>query len=167
MPRDFEVGRLDSERVLRAAAGNGARALGMEGKLGSLEAGRYADLLIVGKERIFFPPGRYDGEPFLDVVLDRAESADIDTVMAHGRILMENGTVTVVDEALVRERFARAMSQRVYHPSAEVRRWAELGTLVEPYLAGFYRPWYETPVEPAHIYNVRRPPASPGHPPAP
>lgn len=166
-PRDFEVGRLDSERVLRAAAGNGARALGMESKLGSLEPGRYADLLIVSKDRIFFPPGRYDGEPFLDVVLDRAGSADIDTVMAHGRILMENGTVTIVDEARVKERFADAMSQRVYHPSAEVRRWAELGTLVEPYLAGFYRPWYETPVEPAHVYNARQPPASPGHPPAP
>jgi 5-methylthioadenosine/S-adenosylhomocysteine deaminase len=167
LPRDFEQGRLDSELVLRSAAGNGARALGMEGRLGSLEPGCYADLLIVGKERIFFPPGRYDGEKFLDVVLDRAESADIDTVMAHGRILMESGKVTIVDEARVRERFAEAMAERVYRPSAEVRRWAELGNLVEPYLAGFYRPWYETPIEPAHVYNARQPPTSPGHPPAP
>ena len=50
-----------------------------------------ADLLVVDKERILFPPGRYDAEPFLDVVLDRAESGDIDTVMAHGRVLMEGG----------------------------------------------------------------------------
>jgi 5-methylthioadenosine/S-adenosylhomocysteine deaminase len=160
LPRDFDVGRLDSERVLRAAAGNGARALGMEDKLGSLEPGRYADLLIVSKERIFFPPGRYDGEPFLDVVIDRAEAADIDTVMAHGRVLMDGGRVTVVDEAQVKERFAEAMAQRVYQPSAEVRRWAELGTLVEPYLPGFYRPWYSTPVEPAYVYNPRRPPGA-------
>jgi 5-methylthioadenosine/S-adenosylhomocysteine deaminase len=167
LPRDFEQGRLDSERVLRAAAGNGARALGMEDRLGRLEPGRYADLLIVGKERIFFPPGRYDGENFLDVVLDRAESADIDTVVAHGRILMEGGAVTVVDEARVRERYAEAMTERVYRPSAEVRRWAELGTLVEPYLAGFYRPWYETPVEPGYAYNASQPPLSPGRPPPP
>jgi 5-methylthioadenosine/S-adenosylhomocysteine deaminase len=160
LPRDFDVGRLDSERVLRAAAGNGARALGMEDKLGSLEPGRYADLLIVSKERIFFPPGRYDGEPFLDVVIDRAEAADIDTVMAHGRVLMDGGRITVVDEAQVKERFAEAMAQRVYQPSAEVRRWAELGTLVEPYLPGFYRPWYSTPVEPAYVYNPRRPPGA-------
>ncbi|HKA94643.1 MAG TPA: amidohydrolase family protein, partial [Streptosporangiaceae bacterium] len=77
LPREFGQGRLDSERVLRAAAGNGARALGLPGRLGSLEPGRYADLLIVRKDRIFFPPGRYDAEPFLDVVLDRAESGDI------------------------------------------------------------------------------------------
>src|SRR5262249_24065594 len=83
--------------------------------------GRYADLLIVRKDRIFFPPGRYDGEPFLDVVLDRAESGDIDTVMAAGRVLMEGGRVTVVDEARVRDRFAEAVAERVDRPSAEVR----------------------------------------------
>jgi len=100
-------------------------------------------------------------------VLDRAESGDIDTVMAAGRVLMEGGRVTVVDEARVRDRFAEAVAQRVYRPSAEVRRWAELGTLVEPYLPGFYRPWYETPIEPAYTYNPRTPPAAPGSPPPP
>jgi 5-methylthioadenosine/S-adenosylhomocysteine deaminase len=165
LPRDFEQGRLDSEQVLRSAAVNGARALGMEDRLGSLEPGRYADLLIVRKDRIFFPPGRFDGEPFLNVVLDRAESHDIDTVMVHGRVLMEGGRVTVVDEARVRDRFAEAVAQRVYRPAADVQRWAELGTLVEPYLAGFYRPWYQTPVEPAHVYNARRPPEQPVPPP--
>ena len=167
LPRDFGQGRLDSEQVLRAAAVNGARALGMPDSLGSLEPGKFADLLIVAKDRIFFPPGRFDGEPFLDVVLDRADSSDIDTVMVHGRVLMDGGRVTVVDEALVRDRFAEAVAERVYRPSAEVRRWAELGTLVEPYLPDFYRPWYQTPVEPAYVYNPRRPPASPGRPPAP
>ena len=167
LPREFGQGRLDSEQVLRAAAGNGARALGLAGRLGSLEPGRYADLLIVRKDRIFFPPGRYDGEPFLDVVLDRAESGDIDTVMAAGRVLMEGGRVTVVDEAQVRDRFAEAVADRVYRPSAEVRRWAELGARVEPYLPGFYRPWYETPIEPAYVCNPRTPPAAPGRPPPP
>src|SRR5262249_35282691 len=41
------------------------------------------------------------------------------------------------------------------------RRWAELGTPVEPYLPGFYRPWYETPTEPAYAYNPRTPPVAP------
>ena len=67
---------------------------------------------------------------------------------------MENGRVTVVDEDQVRDRFAAAVRDRVYQPSAEVRRWAELGTLVEPYLAPLYQPWYDVPVEPAHVYNA-------------
>ena len=88
-----------------------------------------ADLLIVDKERILFPPGRYDHEPFLDVVLDRAEAADIDTVMVHGRVVMEGGRVTVVDEDAVKERFAAAVHDRVYRFPEHVQRWAELGRL--------------------------------------
>jgi 5-methylthioadenosine/S-adenosylhomocysteine deaminase len=154
-PHRFDQGRMDSERVLRAAAVNGARALGEESKLGSLEPGRYADLLVVRKDRILFPPGRYDNEPFLDVVLDRAAAEDIDSVMVHGRVLMDNGVVTVVDEAKLRVRFAEAVSQRIYRASPEVRRWAELGGLVEPYVLDFYRDWYDAPVEPASVYNAR------------
>jgi hypothetical protein len=69
---------------------------------------------------------------------------------------MENGRVTIVDEDQVRDRFAAAVRDRVYQPPDEVRRWAELGTLVEPYLAPLYQPWYDAPVEPAHVYNARR-----------
>jgi 5-methylthioadenosine/S-adenosylhomocysteine deaminase len=159
-PHRFELGRLDSERVLRAAAVNGARALGEERKLGSLEPGRYADLLVVRKDRILFPPGRYDNEPFLDVVLDRADSRDVDAVMVQGRLLMDDGRVTVVDEGALRQRFAEAVGKRVYRTTPEVRRWAELGTLVAPYVDDFYRGWYDVPVEPAHVYNARIPPRS-------
>jgi 5-methylthioadenosine/S-adenosylhomocysteine deaminase len=157
-PQRFDVGRVDSERVLRAAAVNGARAIGEEAKLGSLEPGRYADLLVVRKDRILFPPGRYDHEPFLDVVLDRADSRDIDTVMVHGRVLMDDGRITVVDEAKLRDRFAEAVSKRVYRAGPEVRRWAELGVLVAPYVDDFFREWYNVPVEPAHVYNARTTP---------
>jgi 5-methylthioadenosine/S-adenosylhomocysteine deaminase len=156
LPRTFGEGRLDSEALLRAAATSGARALGAEARLGSLEPGKWADLLVVRKDRILFPPGRYDREPFLDVVVDRAESQDIDAVLAHGRLLLEAGRVTVVNEDQVRERFAAAVAERVYQPSAEVRRWAELGGLVEPHLAPLYQRWYDVPVEPAYAYNARR-----------
>jgi len=158
-PTVFERARLDSEVVLRAAAENGARALGMADRLGSLEPGRFADLLIVDRDRIMFPPGRYEAEPFLDVVLDRADAGDIDTVMAHGRVLMQGGRVTVVDETRLKVRFAEAVQRRVYRLPAQAQRWAELGRLVEPYVIGFYQRWYDTPVEPAYLYNPKRPPA--------
>jgi hypothetical protein len=37
-----------------------------------------------------------------------------------------------------------------------------LGTLVDPYVIDFYRKWYDTPVEPAYVYNVRRSPDADG-----
>jgi 5-methylthioadenosine/S-adenosylhomocysteine deaminase len=152
IPRTFEEARLPSEQVLRSAARGGARAIGCEDRLGSLEPGRFADLLIMKKDRICYPPGRYDNEPFLDVILDRAESGDLDTVMVHGRVLMAGGRVTVVDEDAVRSRFAEAV-ERIYAPSAERQRWVELGRAVEPVAIDFYRRWYETPVTPAYVYN--------------
>jgi len=159
-PRTFDRQRLDSEAVLRAAAANGARAVGEEDRVGSLGPGRYADLLIVEKERILFPPGRYDAEPFLDVVIDRAESSDIDTVMVHGRVLMEGKRVTVVDEEAVKARFAEAVRRRMYRLPDHVRRWAALGPLVEPYVIDFYQRWYDTPIEPAYGYNAKVPPTA-------
>lgn len=158
-PTVFERQRLDSEAVLRAAATGGAQALGLD-RLGSLEPGRFADLLVVRKDRILFPRGRYDSEPFLDVVIDRADAGDIDTVMVHGRVLMESGRVTVVDEDALKERFAEAVG-RVYRTPEHVQRWAELGRLVEPYVIDFYQRWYDLPVEPAYPYNPRVAPADP------
>jgi hypothetical protein len=72
------------------------------------------------------------------------------------RYLVLGGRVTVVNEDYVRERFAAAVAERVYRPPAAVRRWAELGAMVEPSLAPLYQPWYDVPVEPAHAYNARR-----------
>jgi 5-methylthioadenosine/S-adenosylhomocysteine deaminase len=56
IPRKFEEARLPSEEVLRAAAQNGARAIGCEGRLGSLEPGRLADLLVVKRTGSATPP---------------------------------------------------------------------------------------------------------------
>ena len=92
------------------------------------------------------------------MVLDRADASDIDTVMVHGRVLVEGGRVTIVDEDAVKERFASAVRDRVYRPPDHVQRWAELGRLVEPYVIDFYQRWYATPVEPASAYNAKHPP---------
>jgi hypothetical protein len=50
------------------------------------------------------------------------------------------------------EHFGCVPALRAYLDSG----WAELGALVEPYLAPLYQPWYDVPVEPAHAYNARR-----------
>jgi hypothetical protein len=88
------------------------------------------------------------------VILDRADSTDLDAVMVHGRVLMQDGRVTVVDEDAVRARFAKSV-ERIYAPSSRVQRWAELGRAVEPVAIDFYQRWYETPLSPAYVYNAR------------
>lgn len=155
-PRDFDVVRLDSEGVFRAAAVNGARAIQQEEGLGSLTEGKLADLLVVDSRRILFPPGRYDSEPLLNVILDRAQAIDLRHVMIDGEIVMRDRVITTIDEQALMDRVAEAVEKRVYRLSPEVRRWLELGDAVMPNVVDFYKRWYSVPVEPAHDYNARR-----------
>ena len=80
-PERFEPRRLDTERVLRAAGTNGARGVQFEGQVGTIAPGALADLLVLKRDRLFFPPGRYDRTPVLDVILDRASAADLESVL--------------------------------------------------------------------------------------
>jgi len=154
-PRDFDVVRLDSEEVFRAAAVNGARAIRQEEGLGSLTEGKLADLLIVDSRRILFPPGRYESEPILNVILDRAQAVDLQHVMIDGEVVMRDRVITTIDEAAVMKRVAEAVEKRIYRLSPEVKRWIELGDAVMPNVVDFYKRWYSIPGEPAHTYNTR------------
>ena len=100
-PHRIDLGRLDSGEVLRAAGENGARAVGFEGRIGALQPGMLADLLVLRRDRIFGPRGRYENARPLDVILDRATATDLESVLIGGRIVLDNGTVTTVDEAAI------------------------------------------------------------------
>ncbi|MEQ8718695.1 MAG: amidohydrolase family protein [Acidimicrobiales bacterium] len=152
-PHRFEVGRLDSEKLLRTASHSGAAATGWGGRLGELSEGMLADLLVVKKDRVFFPPGRFAMTPPLDVIIDRTESADIDAVMINGRLVIEDGTVTVVDEDALREKVVDATT-RLY-PLGASTQTTGISARVDPYIVDFYQRWYDTPVQPAYLYNPK------------
>lgn len=159
IPTYLDIGRLDSLTVLRAACENGALALRMEDQLGSLAVGKEADLILVKRDRVYWPPGKYAAMPVLDVLLDRADATDIDSVMIAGRLVLDQGVITTMDEARVRSKVEDAISQRVLEPqSPQHARWGQLGREVEPYVFEFFRPWAELPVEPAYVLNARVPP---------
>ncbi|MDH3752872.1 MAG: amidohydrolase family protein [Acidimicrobiia bacterium] len=155
-PAVFEVGRMDSLQLLTSASHSGAQAMGWGGRLGSLTPGALADLLVVRRDRIFFPPHRFDQTPFLDVVVDRTESTDIDSVMINGQTVLEDGVVTVVDENVLRQRVVEA-TERLY-PLGATTQQSGISARIDPYIVDFYQRWYDTPVEPAYLYNPQRAP---------
>ena len=157
-PAVFEAGRLDSRHLLQTAARSGAAATGWAGRIGDLTPGALADLLVVRKDRVFFPPGRFDRSPVLDVIIDRTESADIDAVMINGRLVMADGAVTVVDESALRDRLVEAVS-RLY-PLGASTQTTNISARVDPYVVAFYQRYYETEIEPAYAYNPKHNPAS-------
>jgi 5-methylthioadenosine/S-adenosylhomocysteine deaminase len=82
------------DAILAAATHGGAMALGMAEELGEIAPGRLADLTLLDTESSAFLPLR---DPYLHLVYCES-GASVDTVMVQGRIVVERGTVTTVDE---------------------------------------------------------------------
>jgi 5-methylthioadenosine/S-adenosylhomocysteine deaminase len=83
--------------VLEMATLGGARALGMEDQLGSLEVGKRADIVVVGLEAPRLHP-LYD--PVSHLVY-AAKGSDVRHVAIEGRIVMRDRRVLTLDEGAV------------------------------------------------------------------
>jgi 5-methylthioadenosine/S-adenosylhomocysteine deaminase len=83
--------------VLEMATLGGARALGMEDRLGSLEPGKRADIVVVGLDAPRLHP-LYD--PVSHLVY-AAKGADVRHVVVEGRVVMRDRKVLTLDEAAV------------------------------------------------------------------
>jgi 5-methylthioadenosine/S-adenosylhomocysteine deaminase len=101
----FKDGRRDpraitAEQVLELATLVGARALGLDREIGSIEVGKRADLVV-------FDTRRAEWRALLDPVNNLVYSADgrsVRTVVADGRVVVDDGHVTFADEAAVADR---------------------------------------------------------------
>jgi 5-methylthioadenosine/S-adenosylhomocysteine deaminase len=95
--------------VLEMATLGGARALGMEDRLGSLEAGKRADLVVVDLSAPRLHP-LYD--PVSHLVY-AAKGADVRHVVIEGKVVLRDRKVTTLDEAAVLADAERLRSQVV------------------------------------------------------
>ncbi|MDX2101599.1 MAG: amidohydrolase family protein [Alphaproteobacteria bacterium] len=84
-------------RVLEMATIDGARALGLEREIGSLEVGKKADVILVDLRR----PHLYPANMPLFRVIYFANGNDVATVIVDGRILMRDRVVLSVSESQV------------------------------------------------------------------
>jgi 5-methylthioadenosine/S-adenosylhomocysteine deaminase len=88
---------LPATTALEMATINGARALGLEKRIGSLEAGKQADLVVVSTAAARLTP-LYD--PISHLVY-AARGDDVRTVMVNGRLLMRDRRMLTLDEPAV------------------------------------------------------------------
>jgi 5-methylthioadenosine/S-adenosylhomocysteine deaminase len=88
------------EDILEDATLGGARALNQEKRLGSLEIGKKADLLVVDTLRPHLvPAGR-----IVSAIIHSGHPSDIESVMIDGQFVMRKGKVVTMDEdAIVKE----------------------------------------------------------------
>jgi cytosine/adenosine deaminase-related metal-dependent hydrolase len=90
---------LPSDCLLRMATLDGARALGIDGRVGSLEVGKDADLCAVALDRPHTVPVH---EP-LAALFHTARAPDVILTVVRGRVLYRDGEVLSLDMGAVRQ----------------------------------------------------------------
>ena len=90
-----EPGILPARDVLWMATRAGARTLGLEHDIGSLEAGKKADLIVVDRDRPHLAPG---AEPYSTLVY-AARGSDVRTTVVDGVLLVDDFAPVRVDRA--------------------------------------------------------------------
>jgi 5-methylthioadenosine/S-adenosylhomocysteine deaminase len=86
--------KLTTQAMLRMATIDGAKALGLDQQIGSLEVGKWADCIILD---ISGP----NWQPLYDIpasLVYAAQGSDVITTICHGQILMENRELKTLDK---------------------------------------------------------------------
>jgi len=95
---------LPPEKVLEMATIDGARGIGLEKEIGSLEVGKKADLLVL---RLVNPTPVNPGNLHSQIVY-LARPDNVETTIIDGEEVMENRRILTVDEAEVKEKCLEA-----------------------------------------------------------
>lgn len=91
---------LSSYDVLKMATINGAVALGMDDKIGSIKAGKKADIIIINIDNI----ETFPSPDLITNIVHNMDSGNVDTTIVNGKILMEDHKLTIsVDEKKIKE----------------------------------------------------------------
>ena len=89
---------LPAKRVLRMATIDGAKGLGQDKEIGSLEVGKRADLSIIRLNKIHTTP---DPRDLLSSLVYSAQPCDVQTVIVDGQVLMRDRKLLTMNEAAV------------------------------------------------------------------
>jgi len=102
---------LPADRVLRLATVDGARALGLQDEIGSIENGKRADVIVVDLNELHVAPET----DVVSSIVYSAQAADVHSTIINGRLVMRDRKLTTMDEEDVianANREAEALSRR-------------------------------------------------------
>jgi cytosine/adenosine deaminase-related metal-dependent hydrolase len=116
----LDVGVLPAERALEMATIAGAEALLLERQIGSIEPGKRADLVLYDLDT---PEWRPLLNPVNNLVY-AASGASVRTVVIDGRIVLDEGRLTTLDEGALYERVERLSREHVRRAGVPIAsRW--------------------------------------------
>lgn len=101
LPKDYtmDAASMTAERAIEMATIEGARAIGWEKEIGSLETGKKADLIMFDMNRPEWTP-TYN---WVTALVYSATGDSVDTVLVDGQVLMEGRRLLTIEERMVRQ----------------------------------------------------------------
>lgn len=83
--------------ILKMATIEGAKVLGLENEIGTIEVGKKADIIFIKNDKLHLCP---DNDVCANIVYS-ANGADVDSVMINGKMIMQNRKMINLDEKQV------------------------------------------------------------------
>lgn len=95
---------MNAELAIEMTTINGARAMGLENEIGSLEIGKLADIIVLDMRR----PEWFPNHSVVQNLVFSTSGDAVETVFVHGRPVMRDRRVLTIDEGEVLDRCATA-----------------------------------------------------------
>jgi len=107
---------LPAEQVLEMATINGAKALGLEKEIGSLEVGKKADFVVVNAKGLHAAPYnplqlKAGGVNPVTTLVHSCGGSDVDMVVVDGVVVVEKGVLLIGDEKCIKHMAREAVSK--------------------------------------------------------
>ena len=146
---------LDAHGALRLATANAARPTGFDGRIGVLEPGRYADMVLLDWDAMTAPYFEGSGDAGADAVnavVYRGKSAHVDTVLINGEAVLRGGRFVKVDEEQITKELRDQLARPIEQETLATRQMA---ARLLPYIDDFYAGWHPPTDDPHYLYNGR------------
>jgi 5-methylthioadenosine/S-adenosylhomocysteine deaminase len=118
----FDPKVLSAEEAFAMATITGARALHMDAGIGSLEAGKRADIVVVDLDSLHQTP-RYG---IYSNLVYATKASDVRTVVIEGRVVMRDRRLLTLNEELIKQK-ARAYRERISRSLSALLPIADFG----------------------------------------
>ena len=146
---------LNAHQALRLGTANAARPTGFDARIGALEQGRYADIVLLDWDAMTAPYVEGTGDAAADAVnavVYRGKSAHVDTVLINGEVVLRGGQFVKADEQQVTAELRHQLS----HPiDGQTQATRQMAARLLPYIERFYEDWHIPADGPHYLYNGR------------
>lgn len=103
----FDPVVMPSKNIVEMATLGGAKAMLKEQQIGTLEAGKNADMILINIDQPHIQPSHN----LVNTLVEAVNSNDVTDVIVNGKILMKNREVLTLDEEKIKFESARSLKE--------------------------------------------------------